>query len=200
MPPRTPACWRRCAVTTGAALRTTLNCAKRRYGTAESRAAGMQTATAELSGPTSEPRETPHDDLRPTDGKPAVGARGHGQPMTTTELRQHTNRTPGTGRAMEAQDIYRALLILKRRGKVRRSRLVSGRPALWSLTGAPGGNEVEPMSACQPHLSHQQRHAEPMSCRSPSGDIGLSAVNRQSRSAVRASTSRRGPTPERRRR
>jgi hypothetical protein len=128
--------------------------------------------------------------------------RAHGQPMTTTELRQHVNQTtsPGGGRVVEAQDIYRALLILKQRGKVRRSRLVPGRLALWSLTGAPGGNEVGPMSACQPQLSHQQRHAEPMSCPSPSGDIGLLAVNRQSRSAVSASTSRRGRTPERRRR
>ncbi len=128
--------------------------------------------------------------------------RAHGQPMTTTELRQHANRTtsPGGGYAVEAQDIYRAVLILKQRGKVRHFRLVAGRPALWSLTGAPGGNEVEPTSACQPHLSHQQRHAEPMSCPSPSGDIGPSAVNRQSRSAVSASTSRRGRAPERRRR
>jgi hypothetical protein len=50
--------------------------------------------------------------------------RAHGQPMTTTELRQHANRTtsPGGGYAVEAQDIYRALLILKQRGKVRHFR------------------------------------------------------------------------------
>jgi hypothetical protein len=64
----------------------------------------------------------------------------------------------------------------------------------------PGGNEVEPMSACQPQLSHPQRHAEPMSCPSLSGDIGLLAVNRQSRSAVRASTPPGGRARERRRR
>jgi hypothetical protein len=64
----------------------------------------------------------------------------------------------------------------------------------------PGGNEVEPTSACQPQLSHPQRHAEPMSCPSLSGDIGLSAVNRQSRSAVSAPTRPGGRALERRRR
>jgi hypothetical protein len=70
------------------------------------------------------------------------------------------------------------------------------------LLGAirPGENEVEPMSACQPQLSHPQRHAEPMSCLSLRGGIGLLAVNRQSRSAVSASMPPGGRALERRRR
>jgi Fe2+ or Zn2+ uptake regulation protein len=65
---------------------------------------------------------------------------GAGEPLSTTEVREHINR--GRDRALVAEQVYRALLGLKQAGAVRRVNVADSRKAFWEATVEIAHEEV----------------------------------------------------------